>query len=157
MPKIDTTLGMFILISVGVLAGIISWTSIQIVANEQILSSLEIQRISQTILKEIVKDRILYIIDKGEGEILEYQIIPSEGATVFSILQKLAQRENFQVESKIYEGMGVFIESIAGVKNGTNNKYWQYWVNGELPMISADKKEVKGGDKVEWKFAPASF
>jgi len=49
------------------------------------------------------------------------------------------------------------VENIDGVKNGTDNKYWQYWVNGELPMVSADKKEVKKGDEVEWKFGPAEF
>jgi len=26
-----------------------------------------------------------------------------------------------------------------------------------LPMTAADKKEIKGGDKVEWKFAPSLF
>jgi hypothetical protein len=53
--------------------------------------------------------------------------------------------------------MGVFIESIDEVKNGTENKYWQYWVNGELPMVAADKYRVKSGDRVEWKFAPSPF
>ena len=55
------------------------------------------------------------------------------------------------------EGMGVLVENIDGVKNGTENKYWQYWVNGELPMVAADKKEVENGNKIEWKFAPVSF
>jgi len=72
-------------------------------------------------------------------------------------LEELAKRENFKVESKVYEGMGVFVESIDGVKNGTEKKYWQYWVNSELPPVAADKKEVKKGDKVEWKFAPSPF
>ena len=73
--------------------------------------------------------------------------------TVFSLLEKLAQRENFKIEFTIYKEMGVLVESIDGVHNGTDNKYWQYWVNGELPMVAADKKEIKEGDKVEWKFA----
>jgi len=82
---------------------------------------------------------------------------PSESLTVFSLLEKLAQRENFKIEFTIYEGTGALVESIDGVRNGTDNKYWQYWLNEELPMTAADKKEIKGGDKVEWKFAPSSF
>lgn len=111
---------------------------------------------SETILREF-KERTVYIIDKGDVNLLSYQIVPAENSTVFSLLEKLAQRENFEIEYKTYEGMGVFVESIAGLKGGNDNKWWQYWVNGELPQVSADKKEVKSGDKIEWKFAPASF
>lgn len=117
--------------------------------NEKIASS-------ETILREF-KERAVYIIDKGDGNLLSYQIVPSENSTVFSLLEELAQRENFEIEYKTYEGMGVFVESIAGLKGGADNKWWQYRVNGELPMVAADKKEVKGGDKIEWKFAPAPF
>jgi hypothetical protein len=53
--------------------------------------------------------------------------------------------------------MGVLVKSIDGVENGTDNKYWQYWVNGELPMVAADKKEVEAGDRIEWKFESSPF
>jgi len=118
--------------------------------NEKIASS-------ETILREFKERKVFYIIDKGDGNLLSYQIVPAENSTAFSLLKELAQRENFEIEYKTYEGMGVFVESIAEIKNGMDNKYWQYWVNGELPMVAADKKEIKEGDKVEWKFAPASF
>ena len=103
------------------------------------------------------QEKILYIIDFGGEKLKSYQILPSKDSTVFSLLEKLAEKENFQLGWKIYEGMGVFVESIDGIKNGRDNKYWQYWVNNELPMIAADKREIKGGDRVEWKFAPADF
>jgi hypothetical protein len=157
MSKINTTLGIFILAGVSILAGIVCWAGIQLAATEETASSLETQKASQAALEEIIEGRVLYVIDNGEGQVQDYQIVPSADSTVFSLLKELAHKENFEVESKAYEGMGVFVESIAGVKNGTNNKYWQYWVNAELPMVAADKKEIKGGDKVEWKFAPAEF
>jgi len=53
--------------------------------------------------------------------------------------------------------MGVFIESINGVKNGTDGRYWQYWVNDKLGEVAADKKEIKGGDKIEWRFEVPAF
>ncbi|GEM_PF-509528 len=100
---------------------------------------------------------VFYQIDFGDGQIKSYRVGQLEGRTVFALLEKIAERENFKIETKTYQDMGILVESIAGVKNGTDNKYWQYWVNGELPMIAADKKEVKGGDIVEWKFATSPF
>lgn len=110
-----------------------------------------------SVVDQVNKEKVIYIIDKGDGEPKEYQTILTKGATVFSLLKKLAQNENFKVESKVYPEMGVFVESIEGVKNGDNGRYWQYWVNGELPMVASDKKEIKGGDKIEWRFAPTPF
>ena len=42
-------------------------------------------------------------------------------------------------------------------ENGENGKYWLYYVNGEMPMVSADKKELRPGDKVEFKFEKSPF
>lgn len=113
--------------------------------------------ISENLLEGIRQGRVLYLIDKGNRNADSYQVTPSQNSTVFSLLEILARRENFKIESTIYQGMGVFVESIDGIKNGVDNKYWQYWVNGDLPTVAADKKEVKGGDKIEWKFAPSPF
>lgn len=109
------------------------------------------------IITEEIQEEVLYIIDKGDGYINSYNVSLSRGSTVFSLLEELAKNKNFEIESTIYKELGVFVESINGFKNGTNNNYWQYWVNGELPMVAADKKEIKGGDIVEWKFAPSPF
>jgi len=139
--------------------GVFYFTTTECRKTEREIDNL-IQReaaISEEIIKQITQERVLYIIDRGDGRISSYQIIPLENSTVFSLLKNLAERENFKIETKEYAGMGVLVESIDGVKNGVDNKYWQYWVNSELPMVAADKKEVKRGDKVEWKFASASF
>lgn len=135
-----------------------------LIEREFILTKQEINILIQkeansnaSILKQIQRERILYLINKGSGNTNSYQISPSQNSTVFSLLEELAKRENFKIEFTIYKGMGVFIEGIDGVKNGTDNKYWQYWVNEELPMVAADEMKVKGGEKIEWKFAPATF
>lgn len=116
-------------------------------------SYIKNQKINQAALERIISQRVFYIIDRGEGNISEYQITKiSDDSTVFSLLEELGQRENFEIEKTFYQEMGVFVESIDGVKNGTDGKYWQYWVNGELPMVAADKKKVEKGNKIEWKF-----
>jgi len=148
---------------VGIILAILFLGTIYFTEREYALTQKEIEKIQketavlETKTREIVQEKVTYIIDKGEGNVNFYQITLSRKSTVFSLLEELSKEKNFPIEFKTYEGMGIFVESIAGIKNGTDNKYWQYWVNGELPMVAADKKEVKKGDKVEWKFAPSPF
>lgn len=113
--------------------------------------------IQENVFRKNQEKRVSYIVDKGNGIINSYKISSSENSTVFSLLEELAQREIFKIDFTIYQGMGVLVKSIDGIENGTDNKYWQYWVNGELPMVAADKKEVKVGDKIEWKFESSPF
>ncbi len=148
----------------GIILGILVVGAIYLIKEEYVLTKKEINNLlrletasSERMLEQVTQKRVSCVIDRGDGRVNLYQIIPSESLTVFSLLKKLAQMENFKIEFTIYEGTGVLIESIDGVRNGTDNKYWQYWLNEELPMIAADKKEIKGGDKVEWKFAPSLF
>lgn len=155
--KINSKLAWVVLVAF--LVGVIYLFSIEFLFFRQEIKDLtqEEKNITEVIIKKIQQEKVLYIIDKENGNINSYQISLPQNSTVFSLLEELAKRENFKVESKVYEGMGVFVESIDGVKNGTENKYWQYWLNSELPPVAADKKEVKKGDKIEWKFAPSPF
>ncbi|MCZ2845989.1 MAG: DUF4430 domain-containing protein [Candidatus Bathyarchaeota archaeon] len=111
----------------------------------------------QAALRALSGVTIKYIVNKGEGEARIYQVTFRKDSTAFSLLERLGEREDFEIESKVYEGMGVLVESIDNVENGTDGKYWQYWVNDELPMVAADKKGVKSGDKVEWRFEKPAF
>ncbi|OIP75379.1 MAG: hypothetical protein AUK07_01660 [Parcubacteria group bacterium CG2_30_36_21] len=117
-----------------------------------------LEKVPQASLSEITQNKVLYIINKGNGEINEYQIEISQDSTVFSLLETLSQREKFELSSTFYKGMGVFVETIGTVKNGTEGKYWQYFINDKLGEVAADKKTIKEGDKIEWRFeVPPDF
>jgi len=107
---------------------------------------------------EDISQSVAYIINKGDGSPVRYNIddVPAD-ATVFSLLNKLAQENHFAITKTDYPGMGVLVNSIAGLKGGTDNKWWQYWINGVLGDVAADKKPVHKGDKVIWKFEAISF
>ncbi|MDD4989977.1 MAG: DUF4430 domain-containing protein [Candidatus Pacebacteria bacterium] len=96
--------------------------------------------------------KVSYWINSGTGEGKEYNLNVHSSSTVFSLLQDISAKENFLVDFQVYPDMGVFVKSIAGTANGESNKYWQYWVNDKLGEVAADKKFVKAGDKIEWKF-----
>ncbi|PIU42800.1 MAG: hypothetical protein CO034_02810 [Parcubacteria group bacterium CG_4_9_14_0_2_um_filter_35_11] len=133
---------------------ILSFISGEISLEKQVKIS---QERYQATLQELSQKTVEYTINKKKGEVKNYRITPKKNSTVFSLLEELAKREDFEVKSTIYPGMGVFIESINGVKNGTDGRYWQYWVNDKLGEVAADKKEIKGGDKIEWRFEVPAF
>lgn len=94
----------------------------------------------------------------GDNLKIEYAINNSaEAQTVFGALKDLSQEKNFELKYNNNYKYGVFVESIAGVPNGKDGKYWQYYVNDKLGEVAADKKEVKVGDKVEWRFERVDF
>ena len=101
---------------------------------------------------------VLYIINKGDGDIKQYKLEIFQNSTVFSLLEELAEKENLIIETSSYPEMGVLIESIDGLKGGADNKWWQYWINEVLGEVAADKKEAKAEDVIEWKFeVPLEF
>jgi len=148
-----------ILLTVGLVALLLFFLflSSQYSYKKEFEKALKIQRISQELFQKIAQKKIFYIINKGDNQKLEFKINPNSKSTVFSLLKNLSEKKNFEISYKIYPEMGVFVESIDNLKNGRDGKYWQYWVNGKLPMVAADKMAVKRGDILEWKFEKPQF
>lgn len=103
-----------------------------------------------------VKEEVNLVIDYGEEEVDSFQSDFKKGMTVFDLLKEEAEKSGLVLKTKNYD-IGIFIESIGDKKNGQDGKYWLYYINGEMPMVSADKKELKTGDKVEFKFEKSPF
>ena len=93
-----------------------------------------------------------YNIVQSETQGAHYVVDSEIGKTVFDVLKKIASENTFDLKYNNNYSFGVFIESIVGIKNGDDGKYWQYYINGTLGDVAADKKELKAGDKVEWRF-----
>lgn len=69
-----------------------------------------------------------------------------EGKTVLELLSAYGNK----VETKS-SSMGDYVDSINGIKGGTEGKYWLFYVNGEMPTLVADQYITATGDSVEWK------
>jgi len=79
---------------------------------------------------------------------LEYHAL--SGTTVLNVTASVVPVE--------YEWYGdlVFVTSIAGVPNDSERGlWWQYWVNGELGPVAANKYVLNNKDLVEWRRSPA--
>ena len=89
----------------------------------------------------------------GNGWTLEGNLIAYGGDTAFSILEVFSNKNRVSFEYTYYEQFdSVLIDSINGDVNGEDGKYWQYYVNEDIPMIGADKYTVSNGDYIEWRF-----
>ena len=109
-------------------------------------------RISQ----EKPENKVTLVIDGGEGSPRVFEAEFKEGMTAFDLLRNKTEELNIALKTKTYD-VGIFIEVIGDKENGQDGKYWMYYVNGEMPMVAADKKEIKAGDKVEFKFEKSPF
>ena len=70
------------------------------------------------------------------------------GKTAFDGLVK-ETKENVETKDSSF---GKMVNAINGIKGGTDNKYWIYFVDGKSATISADNYKCQGTEKVEWKF-----
>lgn len=95
-------------------------------------------------------------IDGGSDQTSFFQSQFKDKMTAFDLLKEKTEESGLSLETKSYD-IGIFIEKIGEKKNGENEKYWMYYVNGELPMVSSDKYELRSGDKVEFKFEKSDF
>lgn len=59
-------------------------------------------------------------------------------------------RSNHQVATKMFSGVGEFVESIDGLKPDSKH-FWSFYVNGKSSNVGADSYVTKSGDTIEWK------
>ncbi len=94
------------------------------------------------------------MIDDGQEKIIT--LPPSKieaNDTVFSVLQRLdTEREDVSIATQSFASLGTLVTAINDVKNGSSDKYWQYWVNNQYAQVGADQQAVAGGDVIMWKF-----
>ena len=105
---------------------------------------------------EGVKQEVILVIDDGGGTPRRFETEFKQGMTAFDLLKEGAEKLALTTKTKTYD-IGIFIEAIGDKENGQDGKYWLYYVNEEMPMVASDKKEIKIGDKVEFKFEESAF
>ena len=103
-----------------------------------------------------VLQELVLIINNGEDTPKHYLSTKYATTTAFILLQEGAKELELALKTKVYD-IGIFIESIGDKENTQDEKYWLYYINDEMPMVSADKKEIKSGDTVEFKFEKSQF
>lgn len=102
-------------------------------------------------VKELVENVSLRVIAPHWN--ISYNNVTTVNNTVYDLLLECAHRFNFTVKASYWPSYGsVFIESIGEVENGENNRFWQYYVNGEYASVGCSKYYLHDNDIVEWRF-----
>lgn len=71
-----------------------------------------------------------------------------EGQTAYDLLFK---KVDGQVVVKEYS-FGKMVDTVGGLKGGTEGKFWIYFVEGKSATISADTYYCQNQEEIEWKF-----
>lgn len=69
-----------------------------------------------------------------------------EGRTVMELLKEYADVETQE------SALGEYVDSINGIKGGTDGKYWLFYVNGEASTMGATEYQTLDTDVIEWRF-----
>lgn len=95
---------------------------------------------------------VVVVHSEIEGVLPEIRTEVPLGTTALQLLDTLSQERGFELRVKEYAGLGSLVEQIGEYKNGTDGKYWQYYINNILAPVGASAYEVRWGDSVVWKF-----
>jgi hypothetical protein len=109
-------------------------------------------RISPKQQTQVSQSSVTFVLNTGEDIATYDGIIAS---TVFEALTAVGSQAAIPVENKQYD-FGVFVEKI-GDKSNTEDKAWIYYVNNTSGDMAADKKIIKTGDIVEWRYEKPQY
>jgi hypothetical protein len=89
----------------------------------------------------------------GDTWTIADNMVAYPGDTAFSLLKRCSEENEFTVDFTYYEQFdATLVNSINNAVGGTGGKYWQYYVNNELPNVGADKYILSNGDVLTWSF-----
>ncbi|MBU0497786.1 MAG: DUF4430 domain-containing protein [Candidatus Thermoplasmatota archaeon] len=72
----------------------------------------------------------------GDTWTLKDNLVAQVDETVFTLLQRTLDLHDYTFEYTYYQDFdAALIDTIHITKNGDGGKYWQYYINGELPMV----------------------
>lgn len=85
----------------------------------------------------------------------DYLNVDTNKATAADFLFECAEVNGFEVEVQYFSGYdSYYITSINGIEEGTDGRYWQYCVNGEVSYVGCSEYALNDNDLIEWKFEP---
>lgn len=98
-----------------------------------------------------------FVFGDQRTENVKYEYPAAASYSLFAITKNIAVQKNWVFDFKDYGDMGVLITQIDQTKNGTDNKYWQFYVNDQMPQISADKFYPSATSTIKWIFQESQF
>ncbi len=105
--------------------------------------------------EEVVNAKV--IVARGDGNTVSVDLNVPTGGTVLDALTQATQVYGLVLDTKDYGDLGVLVNAIGDLKGGQDNKYWSYYVNGQMATAAVNKQVVQPGDVIEFKFETSPF
>lgn len=92
-----------------------------------------------------------------EGFLASTSLSILSGTNLLDATRDVARTYAIDIHEETYDGLGTLITGFGTTTNGTGNRYWQYTVNGTMPMVGAGALTLSPGDSIRWYFAESEF
>ncbi len=140
----------------GLIAGVMTYSYTQ--ATNDYISRIQEMPIAQVAGLTAERSNYILVIDSGQGEPRMYTQLIDAGQkiTVLDLIRKINQHNDLQVTETEFP-FGVVIESLLGYDNGTDGRYWIYYINGETAMVGVGDYEMQPEDDIQFKFEKSIF
>ncbi|PWB38352.1 MAG: hypothetical protein C3F02_04230 [Parcubacteria group bacterium] len=118
--------------------------------------------INQVVNEQIAKEptatiNIDFVFNDQRTETVAYEYPANASYSLFAITKGALEQKSWAFEWKDYGELGILVTKIDNTANGTDNKYWQYYINGQMPQLSAIKYFPQASDKVKWVFQESKY
>jgi hypothetical protein len=85
----------------------------------------------------------------GEVAAEQQTVITYQGEEGKTALELLKERAEVTTQTSSF---GEYVESINGIKGGTDNKYWIFYINGDAATVGAGEYQTQNDEVIEWRF-----
>lgn len=103
------------------------------------------------------RQTVTMVINDGQSIKTYSQMLTNTvSMTGLDLLQRAAAAAEWDLKTST-SSMGTLVEEIHGVKNGTDGKYWIYYVNRQMGSVGIDQYQVQPGDILEMNFENSAF
>lgn len=115
--------------------------------------------LEQTLTREQVEQKIniTFVFADDKQSTIDYQLAENNTKNLFTITEEVASSQAWDLQYKDYGEMGYLVTKIDTLENGQDNKYWQYFVDDQMPQVSTDKYIPKNGESIKWTFVESTF
>lgn len=109
--------------------------------------------ISEPPAEEVVKTIMATLVIQGPGISFKHPLEVAADSMVYELMQQASTKFDFSLKVSHHSSLGLFVEGIAGTLNDPKtNRYWMYYVNGQLAPRGVSTQVVKEGDIIKWSY-----
>lgn len=86
-------------------------------------------------------------------EVAEYKIEIKPGSSAYEAMNALKENGKISFSTKVFSGLGHFVEEINGIKNSPNTGfYWTFYINNQEAKVGISNYILQPNDLITWRY-----